>query len=216
MTRVTAWLLSLVSAVVAGSIAWVVTTGDVADALPVGDRVRAAVDGLRESHIYVSPESADLVSDADRARLETAAAASRPEIFVVVWEVTSEGGFYLPTEGVRQIGAELGRPGYYVSIGRDGVSSDDVGIDGDYVSADHFDEGETIDEQTVAAQITEIIAENDGRDYSEATTTGSHYWGGPWGTLGAGLLFGVLGGLGLAAVAVIIWFIVRGRLESRS
>ena len=216
MNRLTALLLTLVAALLAAGAAWVVTSSDVPDPSPVGDRVQAAVAGLRESHVYVSPESADLLSADDVARLSAAAEASRPETFVVVWEDSPEGGFYLPREGLRQIGAELGRPGYYVSVGRDDVSSDDVGIDGDYTSADGFDEGAVIDQQTVAAKIDEIIADNDGRDYSEASTTGSAYWGGPIGTAGAGLLIGVLIGLGLAGVVVIAWFIVRGRLESRS
>ena len=216
MTRPTAWLLSVVAALAAGAIAWGVGTAEVDDALPVGDRVRAAVEGLRDSHVYVSPESADLLTDADRERLEAAAAASRPETFVVVWESTSEGGYYLPTRALRQLGAELGRPGYYVMIGRDGVSSEDIGIDGDYVNADDFDEDEVIDEQSVATRIAAIIDENDGRDFSEASTTSSRYWGGAWGTLGAGVLFGLLGGLVLAGVLLIAWFVVRGRLESRS
>jgi hypothetical protein len=216
MNRFTALSLTLVAAILAGGAAWVVTTRDVPDPLPVGDRVQAAVAGLRESNVYVAPESADLLSVDDVERLSAVAAGSSPETFVVVWEDSPEGGFYLPREGLRQIGAELGRPGYYVSVGRGDVSSDDVGIDGDYASADGFEEGEVIDQQTVAVKIAEIIAESDGRDYSEASTTGSAYWGGPIGTVGAALLIGVLIGLGLAGVAVIMWFLVRGRLESRS
>jgi hypothetical protein len=216
MTRGTAFVLTIVAAALAACGAWVVGTDSVPEPLPVGDRVRTATEALRESHVYVAPESADLLTDDDRARLDAAASASRPETFVIVWESTSEGGFYLDTEGLRQVGAELGRPGYYVSVGRDDVSSDDIGIEGDYVSADGFDEGEVVTAQTMAAKIAEIIAENDGREFSAATTTGSSYWGGTWGTIGAGLLLGVLGGLGLACVVVIVWFIVRSRIGSSS
>jgi hypothetical protein len=216
MTRLTACILTTVLAVLAALGAWAVGSGDVADALPPGDRVRTAAESLRESNVYVAPESADLLGEDDRIRLAAAAAAARPEVFVLVWESTTEGGFYLDTEGLRQVGALLGRPGLYVSIDPDYVASQDVGIDGGYVSAGSFGEGVNVTASAVAAKISEIISENDGREYSEASTTGSRYWGGTWGTIGAGLLFGVLGGLGLAAVVVIVWFIVRARLRSPS
>lgn len=220
MNRAAALAVTVAVSVLAGWAGWVVATNDVPDPLPVGDRVQAAVEALRDSHVYVAPDSADLLSGADLARIEKAAAASSPETFVMVWESSSEGGFYLDTEGVRQVGAELGRPGYFVSIGRDGaggsVSSDDVGIDGDYVSADSFADGEEVTQQTVAARLTEIIAENDGREFSEGSTTGSAYWGGPFGTLAAGVLFGALAGAALAAIAVAAWFIARTRIRDSS
>lgn len=220
MSRAAGVAVTVLASILAGWAGWVVATNDVPDALPVGDRVQAAVEALRDSHVYVAPDSADLLTGADLARIEAAAAASRPEAFVMVWESSSEGGFYLDTEGVRQVGAELGRPGYYVSIGRDGlrgsVASDDVGIDGDYVSANGFAEGEEVTSQSVAARLTEIIAENDGRDFSEASTTGSAYWGGTGGTIAAGVLMGVVGGAALAAIVAAAWFIVRSRLRSRS
>ncbi|MET1037398.1 MAG: hypothetical protein ABW075_03935 [Aeromicrobium sp.] len=216
MSRGVALAITVVVTVLAGWAGWSVATGDVPDPLPVGDRVDAVVEALRASNVYVDPDSADLLTDEDLARIDAAAAASSPEAFVVVWEYTSEGGFYLENEGLRQIGAELGRPGLYVSIGRSGISSQDVGIDGDYVSAQYFDEGEEITPESVAAKISALLAENDGREFSEETSTGSAYWGGPFGTLAAGVLIGVMAGLGLAIVVVALWFIVRSRLRSRS
>jgi len=212
----TGWVATLVATVLAGGIGWYVASDEVPEPLPVGDRVRAAVDALQDSHVYVAPDSADLLTDADRERLDALAAAARPETFVIVWEGTREAGYYLGSEALRQIGAELDRPGYYVSVGRGDVSSDDVGIDGDFANADSFDEGVEITEQTVAAKITEIISESDGREFSEADTTGSDYWGGPFGTLAAGLLIGGLAGAGLAVVAVVLWFILRSRVRRRS
>lgn len=220
MTRATGLAVTALMAVLAGGAGWIVATDDVPDPLPVGDRVQAAVAGLRDSHVYVEPESADLLSGPELARIEAAAASTSPETFVIVWESTSEGGFYLQTEGLRQVGAELGRPGYYVSIGRDrargSVAADDVGIDGDYVSARGFDEGEEVTQQSVAAKLTEIIAESDGREFSKGSTTGSAYWGGPVGTLTAGILIGVTAGAVLAVFATIGWFIVRGSIRRRS
>jgi hypothetical protein len=218
MNRLTGAALSIVAAALAGWIGWSVATDDVPDPLPVGDRVQAAVEGLRHSHVYVAPESADLLTPEDRARLDAAAAAARPETFVIVWESTSEGGFYLPSEGLDQVGAELGRPGYYVSVGRGGVSSEDIGIDGDYISASGLDDDQQRTAASTAAQVADIIAASDGRDYSKtgSTTTGSEYWGGPVGTAAAGLLFGALGGAVLAGVLVIFWFIVRLRVRKSS
>lgn len=215
MSRATGLAITALVTVLAGWVGWLVATDDVPAALPVGDRVQAAVEALRGSHVYVAPDSADLLSDADLARLDAAAAAASPETFVVVWEHTSEGGFYLETEGLRQIGSELGRPGYYVAVGRGGVSSDDIGIGGDPVYADDFEEGERVDQASVAAKITEIIAESDGREFSEKSTTGSSYWGGTGGTIAAGVLIGSLAGAGLAIIVAVLWFIIRGLLRSR-
>lgn len=215
MSRATGIAITVVVAILIGWAAWFVVSDDVPDPLPVGDRVEQAVEALRESNVYVAPDSADLLSGADLARIEAAASASQPETFVVVWEVTTESGFYLPVEGLRQIGAELDRPGYYVSVGRGGVSSDDVGIKGDYAHADAFAEGEVIDQRSVAAKIDQIIAESDGREFSEASTTASAYWGGTSGTIAAGLLFGALAGAVLAGVLTAVWFIIRNRRRSQ-
>ena len=216
MNRAAALAVTVVLTIVAGWAGRAVATNDVPDALPVGDRVQAAVDGLRDSHVYVAPDSADLLTGDDLARVEAAAAAARPETFVIVWEATSESGFYLETEGLRQVGAELGRPGYYVGIGRGGVSSDDVGIDGDYVAARGFAEGEEVTQQSVTTRLTEIIADSDGREFSEASTTGSAAWGGTAGTIAAGIVGGVLAGAALTALVVAAWFIARGRVRSPS
>lgn len=216
MTALRGVALTIAATVLAGAAAWFVTSPDVSEPVPVGDRVRAAAEALRTAHVYVEPESADLLGAEDLARLDAAAAAAKPETFVVVWEDSTNAGYYLPRDGLRQLGAELGRPGYYVSVGRGGVSSIDIGIDGEYASADDFEEGEVIDQQSVAARITDILAESDGREFSAASTSGSDYWGGPWGTLAAGLMFGVFGGLLLALVAVPLWFFIRSRLRSPS
>ncbi len=219
MSRTAGIAVTVLLTVLAAWAGWVIATNDVPDALPVGDRVQAAAEALRDSNVYVAPDSADLLTGDELARIEAAASAASPETFVMVWESSSEGGFYLDTEGVRQVGAKLGRPGYYVSIGRDGltgsVSSDDVGIDADYVSANNFAEGEEVTQQSVAARLTEIIAESDGREFSEGSTTGSAYWGGTGGTIAAGILMGVVAGATLSAIVVAAWFIVRSRNRSR-
>lgn len=216
MNRTAGLAVTLLLTLFAGWAGWVHASADVPDPLPVGDRVRTAVGALHDSHVYVAPDSADLLSGDALARVEAAAAASKPATYVMVWESSSEGGFYLDTEGVRQVGAELGRPGYYVSIGRGknadvSVASDDVGIDGDYVSADSFPDGEAITQESVTAQLLQIIEENDGREFSKASTTGSAYWGGTAGTIAAGAFIGVGAGACLAAIAVAIWFIARYR-----
>ena len=220
MSRPAGIAVTVLLAVVAGWAGYALATPAVADPLPVGDRVHAAVEALRDSHVYVAPDSADLLSGAELVRLEAAAAASRPQAFVVVWEHSSEGGFYLPSEGLRQIGAELGRPGHYVSIGRDGlrgtVAAEDVGIDGDYTYATGFAVDEPVTPQTISTRLTEMLAQNDGREFSTTTTPYGAGWGGTTDTIVAGVLIGAVAGAALAALAGAAWFIARSRLRSRS
>lgn len=209
----TGLVLTTIAAIVASWLGWTFASADVPATPPPGDRVLAAVAGLKSSHVYVDPDSEDLLSPAEVSRIEAAAAASRPEVFVVIWRDSSEAGYYLPSQAVHQIGAELDRPGYYITAGSKNLSADEVGIESDdYFStygAIEYEDG--LAEGELAAGLLQIIDENDGRDFSEADTTGSKYWGGPAGTVTAGVLIGTLAGIGLAGVLSILWFVARSR-----
>ena len=206
-------LLTAVSAILASWLGWTFASAGIPESPPSGDRVLAAVAGLETSHVYVDPDSEDLLSPAEISRIDAAAAASRPEVFVVIWRDSSEAGYYLESQAIDQIGAELDRPGYYISAGPRDMSADEVGIKSD----DYFNSYGAIEyedglaEGELASGLLQIITENDGRDYSESDTTGSHYWGGRAGTIAAGALIGTLAGIGLTGVLAIAWFVVRGR-----
>lgn len=210
-------LMTVIATAVAAWLGWVVATANVSKPPPPGDRVLAAVAGLRSSHVYVDPDSEGILTAAEVARIDAAAAASDPEVFVFIWRDSTEAGYYLPSQAVDQVGAELGRPGYYISAGATDISADDVGIvSDDYLSgygAVEFDDG--LADGELATGLLHLIDENDGRDYTEADTTGSHYWGGTGGTIAAGILIGTLIGIGLAAVLAIAWFVERTRRRTQ-
>lgn len=203
--------LTAVAVVVAGWLGWIYATQGIPLSPPPGDRVLAAVAGLKSSHVYVAPDSQGLLSPAEISRIDAAAAASKPEVFIVIWRDSSESGYYLPSQSIDQIGAELGRPGFYITAGANDFSSDEVGIKSDdYLSDfDMVDLDDGLSDGELAAGLLKIIGENDGRDYSEGDTTGSQYWGGTAGTIGAGLLIGAFCGAILAGLLAAAWFIVR-------
>lgn len=209
-------VLTVIAAVVAAWLGWTYATAGVSELPPPGDRVRAAVAGLKSSHVYVDPDSEGILSPAEISQIDAAAAASTPAVFVTIWRESSEAGYYLPSQALDQIGAELGRPGFYISAGAKEISSDEVGIKSDEYISDFglidFDDG--LADGELATALLKLIDDNDGRDFSEADTSGSDYWGGRAGTIAAGALIGSLAGLCLAAVLAIAWFVVRGRRTS--
>ncbi|WP_456698720.1 hypothetical protein [Aeromicrobium sp. P5_D10] len=180
-----------------------------------GDRVMAAVEGLRESHLYVAPDSEHLLTEQDRARIEREAAATRPATYVIVWADTSDGGYRGFLDPMTQIASELDQPGRYIVVEGDNIWDHDVGIEGDYVSSENFDEDEERTPAALAAKLSATIAAGDDRDYSSQSLTHSDYWGGTAGAIGAGALMGTGAGLGLALVLTPIWFIVRARTRRR-
>lgn len=209
-------LVTAVAVVIACWGGWAYATTDVSDVAPPGDRVLAAVEALKSSHVYVDPDSAGILTPAEIARIDAAAAASDPEVFVVIWRESNEAGYYLPRQALSQIGAELDRPGFYISAGGKEIAADEVGIKSDdYISSYgsvEFDDGLAPGE--LAEGVLSLIDENNGRDYSIGNTTGSQYWGGTGGTIAAGALIGTLVGLCLAGLLAIAWFVERGRRTS--
>lgn len=206
--------LTTIGVVAASWLGWAYASSDVPDALTIGDRVRTAVDGLKTSHVYVDPDSEGLLTPAEIAKVDAAASASQPEVFVVLWRESSESGYYLPSQGVDQLGAELGKPGYYITAGANDISADDIGITSDdYISSydGNIDYGDGLAPGELVTGLLTMIDENDGRDFSEDDTTGSQYWGDTISVITIGALMGSMIGAGLAGLFAIAWFIERGR-----
>lgn len=206
-------LLTAVAVVVAGWLGWAYASADIPDSPPPGDRVLTAVAALKTSNVYVDPDTEGLLSTAEISRINAAAAAADPEVLVVIWRDSTEAGYYPSSQALQQIGADLGRPGFYISADAKEITSDEVGIKSDdYVSdfgAVDYDDG--LADGELATGLLKLIGDNDGRDFSEADTTGSDYWGGTAGTTAAGALIGTLAGAVLATVVAIAWFVLRGR-----
>ncbi|MFI5426238.1 hypothetical protein [Aeromicrobium sp. UC242_57] len=154
--------------------------------------------GSARVRLYVAPDSAHRLTAQDRIRLADEAAATSPPTYVIVWAATREGGYRNFLDPTLQIAHELDRPGRYLVFEDENVWGRDVGIDGDYVSTDDFDEDEERTPAALAAKISANIAAGDDRDFSSESITHSDYWGGTAGAIGAGALMGVLGGAGLA------------------
>ncbi|NED96683.1 hypothetical protein G1H11_15340 [Phytoactinopolyspora alkaliphila] len=207
----TGMLVTVAAAVAGGAGAWALTTPGVPDPIPVGDRVQAAVEGLRDSHVYIEPAVDELLTAEERAQVDAAAAASDPGVYVVVWRPSAQAGYYLEGEALAQIGAELGRPGLYLRLDANEIDSREVGIEGDYLSIPSRLDGDGDEPAASPAEtLLSVISDNDGREYREADTSGSDYWGGTGGTIAAASLLGVLAGMGLALVMALGWLGVRG------
>ncbi|WP_129667712.1 hypothetical protein [Phytoactinopolyspora endophytica] len=209
--KIVGLVTTLVCAVLGGVAAWSITSEDLPDETYTTERARVAADGLDDSHVYVEPSAGGAFTDDELARIDEAAAASDPQVFVVVWPESSQAGYGSDSEVLRQIGRRLDRPGVYVQISPgSALDSVDVGIDAGYFSI-----YESPDEQWSSSRETRLllekIEENDGRSYELGESTGSDYWGGTAGTIAAGVLIGSLGGGVAGAIGLIGWFFVRRR-----
>lgn len=204
--RIVGLLITLVVAAGGGAVAWWLATPEVTPERPVTERARAAAEVLGDGQVYVDPAAAGTFTDADLARLDAAAAAADPQVFLVVWPASREAGYGPASDAMHEIGDLTGRPGLYVQVDP-GVELDatDVGIEAEYFST----YGGMDDEApTGVAAVLDLIDENDGREYEVGEDTSSPYWGGPGTMIAGGLTIGVLSGvcaglLGLAARAVV-------------
>ncbi len=204
--RIVGMLITLVVAAAGGAVAWWLATPEVTPERPVTERARAAAEVLGDGHVYVDPSAAGTFTDADLARMDAAAAASDPQVFLVVWPASREAGYGPASDAMHEIGDLTGRPGLYVQVDP-GVDLDatDVGAEGEYVSA----YGGMDDEApTGVSAVLELIDENDGREYEVGEETSSPYWGGTGTMIAGGLTIGALSGvcaglLGLGARALV-------------
>lgn len=204
--RIVGLPITQVCAGAGGAVAWWLASPGVTPELPLTERARAAAAGLGDDgHVYVDPSASGAFSADELARLDEAAAAADPQVFVVVWPDSDQAGYGSRSDVLAQIGDATGRPGLYVEVspGAD-LYTADVGIEGEYVSSyDASGPG--------VAGLLELINENDGRDYTVGEDTGSHYWGGTAGIITAGLLIGGFSGLGAGLLGLTGWALVRRR-----
>ncbi|NEE02430.1 hypothetical protein [Phytoactinopolyspora halotolerans] len=205
-------IVTLVCAGIGGAAAWwVASSGLPAEVDTTTERARLAADGLSESHVYVDPSVEGMFSDEQIARIDEAANTSDPEVFVVVWPESRQAGYGPSSDVLRQIGRLLDRPGVYVQVSPgDALDSVDVGIDGEYFSI-YESPAEEWSSSRETTLLLDKIAENDGREYELGEDTGSDYWGGTAGTIGAGALIGSFGGGLVGTIALVGWFIMRRR-----
>lgn len=216
MKRTVGFTLTILAAAVAAVIGWRIASTDLDERTHVGDRVQAAVDGLRTSHLYVDPDSADRLTAADQSKLAESAAATRPSTYVIVWADTRQGGYESTLEAVQQVATELNAPGRYLVLEGDDATDRDVGIDADYVMSSVDEDKPTKTSEETTAKLQAQIAAGADRDFSTTSISHSQYWAGTGGAIAAGVLMGVLIGLALALILAIAWSIAYASLRSRS
>lgn len=205
--------LTLAATVLAAFGGWQVASSDLSGRDQVPDRVQAAIDGLRESHVYVAPDSANLLTDEQRVALASKAAATNPQTFVIVWAKTYDAGSDSTLEAVQQMATALDERGRYVVLAGDDDFSRDLGVDADYVSS--YRPPDEPEPANLADDIAQRIMAGDDRDYSNTSIEYSDYWAGTGGAISAGVIMGALTGAGVAAVLAVVWLIARSRLRRR-
>ncbi|WP_298326924.1 hypothetical protein [Haloactinopolyspora sp.] len=209
--RIRGLLITLICAAAGAGIAWWVSTPEVPAEVEVTERARAAAAGLADSHVYVDPSSEGVFTEQQLARLDAAAAASDPQVFLVVWPDSWEAGYAYSADVLKQIGELTGQPGLYLEFapGAD-LAHTDVGITGErfHILGDYDGESTGAQETT---QLLQEIENNDGRQYELGEDTSSNYFGGTAGTIAAGLLIGAFDGAVLGLLILGGWSAARRR-----
>lgn len=160
------------------------------DVAAPGDRVRAAIEELREDRVHVPGDGRAMLDEAGERRLESLLADSDPAVYVVVWSETHEAGYYSAGDVVDQLGKAID-PGA-VMVVWEGPGRGDVGALDGYVSSSSMSfEGDP------EARITELVEELQGEEieplYSEDT-----------GDVVAGAIAGAVGGVGAYGVLMTV------------
>lgn len=112
MTRRTQLLLHLLVSVVLGGAATYVVAEHVShqdeDILaPPGDRVRAAIAGVRQDHVYVADDGRPMLSESGERHLEQLIAQRHLPLYVVVWQDSWAAGYDHYIEAADQVLAGL-------------------------------------------------------------------------------------------------------------
>lgn len=177
-----------------------------------GDRVQAAIDGVRETGLYIGPELRGELTDDEVAAIERILAGSEVPIFLVWWGASYDSGYNTDYAAIDLLRVGVGEDGYYavVSDGSPPPLLEAVGYESPYIDADG--------KGRPAAALTRIateLAALPARDLDDRPSSASDYWGGPGGGITAGVLFGVGGYLGLLVVVGLLGVALRsGRRES--
>ncbi|QIX25909.1 hypothetical protein ncot_04315 [Nocardioides sp. JQ2195] len=175
------------------------------------DRVRHALDGLRDDGVNVAPDARDLLDPAGERKVARAIAASTTPVKVVVWTETSFAGasrFDL----VQQLEAGLAEGGghgvYLVWEGPEKGTLDTYGRNG-YISSISTHEDFAGDP---AITIPRLVRQVDEQVEWTDTNEDFDYYGGVGGGIGIGALYAVGVLLGVGLVHGLIVLVTKRRL----
>lgn len=159
------------------------------------DRVQAAITGLRRSNVYLAPESRDRLSRAQRRRVAGLAAASDPQVYVIVWTATPDGGYYLESDALEAVMTGLGRDGHYLIVDdKAQATTDDRGASTVFADTDLL-------RGRLPMALPRYLTAIDKADPVSTDDSPPEDWGGLGGGMGAGLAFATTGALVLLALA---------------
>lgn len=169
-----------------------------------GDRVAAAIAGVREDGLHVAPELAGRLSDAEVRELEDAVADSPVPLHVVWWEQSYQAGYNTDYAALAQLRVGVGEDGYYAIVSDGGnVLVAANGLRDPFIDANGL--GRPAD--ALGRVVAELAAAPPEAPYSADQE--SDYWGGPGGGIAAGLLFVALGYGVLVPIVLVVGRIVR-------
>lgn len=190
------WLLALVAGLTVAFAAGALVRPAGAELPPAGDRVRAAIDGLKRDRFYVAPEMRNRLTAEQRRTISAALADGRVSTYLIFWKQTSDAGYYLDSQALDQVIAGVGVDGRYASV--------DQLLNATYESRGM---GYTfVDPDVLVARADQALlayARAMGAEPAEPVDR-SDYWGGPGGGIAAGALFA---GGGFLVLLCVIGFV---------
>lgn len=211
---VAAWTAGLVLGPAAGvgTAAWVGRTDATAPVTstvvrPTGDRVQAAVDGVRADHFYAAPELRDRLTTSQISAIAKLAADAPTPTYVVYWGDMSYGrygGYRTDYEALDQLMAGVGVRGHYAIVtDGGGTLTASRGLQDPFVDPD-LAKGRPDAALTRYVTAFAAVPAEAGSSYSARSESkgGSDYWGGPGGGLAAGVLFA---GGGFLVLMLLVW-----------
>lgn len=171
-----------------------------------GDRVQAAIDGVRETGLYIGPELRDELTAAEVEGIERIIEGAEVPVFIVWWGGASDAGYNTAYAALDQLRVGVGEDGYYAVVDDDYIPVlESVGYATPYIDADG--KGRPADALTrIATEMAAIPPSVDSPPGPE-----SDYWGGTGGGIAAGLLFALGGYLGLLLVIGVVGATRRSR-----
>jgi hypothetical protein len=180
------------------------------DDVPLGDRLEAALAGVRDDGVYVADDGRSLVSPEGEAQIEAAVAAQPVPTYVFVWSQDAQIGM---DDLLRDdlLGRALDdRDGFVLVWEGPGEGSVfGVGPDGGYADFSSLDF--VGDPATTISQLVASISPDDLYGSSSSDDGGGDYWGG----VAGGSTLGALAGLAVVGVVGGPLALVRRRRGHR-
>lgn len=168
-----------------------------------GDRVQQAINALRTDHFYVGPELADRITPAQKAAIIAALKSAKTPSYLVYWdEASSNGGFYISFDALKQIMKGVGVNGLYSTVNEKLVSTDESqGVEPGYLDPTVLHQRPAVGLLAYAQQMAASPNTPEGPSFD--------YWGGAGGGIAAGALFAGLGYLGVLVAMGILGMTYR-------